>query len=298
MCRYISDTKGKRWSIIEPSRLNRPEDDYTSDFKDGRCPFCEGNERSSGEEVLRFCDGQPNTPGWKVRVIPNKYPITEHHEVIIHAPHEDDDIDNLPLTHVTLLMKAYRERFRFYKDKGHVVIFRNLGEEGGASIKHPHSQLVVVPKDVGVESFPLETVSNIVDENKVVQVYCPNFSQWHYEVWMTPHENKGLFSEASDEVLGNLAFFLQKIVKRLEQIHEKKRLSKLPFGYNYYIYPHENWYLRIIPRFVHHAGFELATGMDVNVVDPVQAAQELRGVEDNVVGVMSKLRQRFQFATP
>jgi galactose-1-phosphate uridylyltransferase len=56
-------------------------------------------------------------------------------------------------------------------------------------------------------------------------------------------------------------------------------MSKEGFSYNFYIHPKESWYIRIIPRFVHRAGFELGTGLSVNVVDPVEAARALREIK-------------------
>ncbi len=66
----------------------------------------------------------------------------------------------------------------------------------------------------------------------------------------------------------------------------------MDFAYNYYIYPGHNWYLRIIPRFVHRAGFELGTGLNVNIVDPAEASLELRGIESRIVSVLNKLKAR------
>ena len=65
----------------------------------------------------------------------------------------------------------------------------------------------------------------------------------------------------------------------------------MSFVYNYYINPHSNWYLRIIPRFVHRAGFELGTGLNVNIVDPTNAALEYKGMEMRMVNVLDKLKR-------
>ncbi|MCX7881589.1 MAG: DUF4931 domain-containing protein, partial [Patescibacteria group bacterium] len=101
-----------------------------------------------------------------LRVIPNKYPITDFHEVIIHSPDHQKDIDELSLDHINLLFKAYRERYRFYKSKGQVMIFCNHGEHSGASLTHPHSQLVVIPSQINLDTLTREPLNNVVDENK------------------------------------------------------------------------------------------------------------------------------------
>jgi hypothetical protein len=81
------------------------------------------------------------------------------------------------------------------------------------------------------------------------------------------------------------------MIKRLEEIYASRTFMKLPFAYNFYIYPKKNWYLRIIPRFVHRAGLELGTGLNVNIVDPGAAALELKGADSNVVEVLEKLKK-------
>ena len=68
--------------------------------------------------MFRIGEGEKDMPGWKVRVIPNKYPITAFHEVIIHSPFDDKEIEHLPESHVELILKTYRERFNFYRKKG------------------------------------------------------------------------------------------------------------------------------------------------------------------------------------
>ena len=73
MSKYVPDISSKRWVIISPQRINRPH-------KRGEkfiCPFCPGNEAMTTEEVMRVGKGEPNKPGWEIRVIPNKYPITD-----------------------------------------------------------------------------------------------------------------------------------------------------------------------------------------------------------------------------
>lgn len=87
---------------------------------------------------------------------------------------------------------------------------------------------------------------------------------------------------------------MQKILKRLEAIYAEHPVSHLPFGYNFYIHPKENWYIRIIPRFVHRAGFELGTGLSVNIVDPADAALRYRGIEKDYADLLKKLKSRMK----
>ncbi|MCX7881588.1 MAG: hypothetical protein N2482_03735, partial [Patescibacteria group bacterium] len=93
-----------------------------------------------------------------------------------------------------------------------------------------------------------------------------------------------------DEEIIDLAMIVQQTLKNLKKISQKKNLIKNSFAYNFYIYPKENWYLRIIPRLVHRAGFELGTGLSVNIVDPITAAQDLKGLEEKMERVLRKLK--------
>jgi UDPglucose--hexose-1-phosphate uridylyltransferase len=295
MAKYIPDILSKRWVIVSPTRSKRPDDhrEKTPRYAQGKhiCPLCPGNEKLTPPEVFRISAGEQDESGWKVRVVPNKYPITDFHEVIVHSPSCRDDLEDLPPAQVDLIFKTYRNRYNFHKSKGQVLIFCNRGEHAGASLSHPHSQLVVIPSQINLDALSREPLNNLVDNNKYFNVYCPDFSQWPYEVWIAPKKEGAVFGDITDEEIVDIARLLQKILKRLHKIYQENPLSKLPFGYNLYIYPKENWYLRIIPRLIHRAGFELGTGLSVNVVDPLEASLTYKGIETKMVSVLSKLKK-------
>lgn len=290
MSKYVPDVSSHRWVIISSQRMNRPEDDFLKKKKK-ICVFCPGNESLTTKEVFRIGKGKPDGPGWRVRVIPNKYPITDLHEVIIHSPKEDADLDTLPLSQIVDIYTTYRQRYNFYKDKGQIMIFCNHGEHSGASLVHPHSQLVVIPSQITLDTLNREPLGNIVEENTYFNVYCPDFSQWPYEVWIAPKKIGTQFGDITDIEIKDLAPIIQNTILKLKKIYMQHNISEVPFAYNYYIYPRESWYLRIIPRLIHRAGFELGTGLSVNIVDPVEAAMRLRGEEEKMVSVMKKLKK-------
>lgn len=278
MARYVPDIKTQRWVIIAPSRSKRPDN---AGGAKPVCPFCVGNEAITPPEVYRIGGGEKDKPGWEVRVVPNLYPITDIHEVIIHSPSNTDDIELLPLGHVVKILTAYRDRYRAYQQEGHVLIFCNHGLHAGASLVHPHAQLVVLPKQINLDTLSREPIANIVEEDGFV-AYCPDFSQWPYEVWIAPKYGGSRFGDTTDAALPDLARVLKRALGRLQSIYDDPTLAGIhagiPFGYNFYIYHGINWYIRIIPRFIHRAGFELGTGLNVNVVDPVRAAEELQKI--------------------
>lgn len=279
MAKYVPDIKTQRWVVIAPARTDRPADSAPAK---PACPFCTGNESLTPPEVYRLGGGEKDKTGWQVRVVPNKFPITDIHEVIIHSPDNEKNIEKLPLEQVVLILTAYRDRYRARQNDGQVMIFCNQGLHAGASLLHPHSQLVVVPKQINLDSLVREPINNIVEENTYFITYCPDFSQWPYEVWIAPKEKGEKFNDLTDTELPDLASVLQKALQKIEAIYADPATQSIhqdiPFGYNYYIYHGTDWYIRIIPRFIHRAGFELGTGLNVNVVDPTQAAEKLKKI--------------------
>ncbi len=161
-----------RWVIISTERARRPSDFPTPRWpkKGGPCVFCGGQESSTPDEVwaLRPDGGEPNGPGWLVRVVPNKFPALRiegelersgeglfdrmngvgAHEVVIEAPEHDAVIERLPASHFAEVLRAYCERIRdLAKDPRleYVMVFKNHGDPAGASLEHTHSQLIATP---------------------------------------------------------------------------------------------------------------------------------------------------------
>jgi UDPglucose--hexose-1-phosphate uridylyltransferase len=167
-----------RWVIIASERAKRPRQhsviDFSADLEP--CPFCPGNEAMTPAEVLAYRDPQtqPNSPGWHVRVVPNKYPALERsavrqaqndglyesmngvgvHEVIIESSEHVTDIGRLSEEQIALVLRAYGERLRHWRQAQrwrYLLLDKNQGERAGATLEHVHSQLVAlasVPKDI------------------------------------------------------------------------------------------------------------------------------------------------------
>ncbi len=161
-----------RWVIIATSRAKRPHDfDSTPQRQQGRfCPFCEGNERATPNEILAYrrSGSQSNREGWRVRVVPNKFPalIIEGnlnkrgdgiydmmqgvgaHEVIIESPKHVVSTSELTEEQIREVLWVYRDRLVDLKKDSRFVygmIFKNVGAAAGASLEHTHSQLIVTP---------------------------------------------------------------------------------------------------------------------------------------------------------
>jgi UDPglucose--hexose-1-phosphate uridylyltransferase len=170
MPEYRQDPLTGRTVIIAEERAARP---HQFDIEDSTaaavCPFCEGNEHLTPEEVaaLRNPGSVPNFPGWFVRVIPNKFPAVMpektvfpfsepfdvapgvgNHEVIVDTPRHVLSVVELTDTEVASMFQMYRDRLRTLRSEqrwSYVQIFKNVGAAAGASIPHSHSQLVAMP---------------------------------------------------------------------------------------------------------------------------------------------------------
>jgi len=161
-----------RWVIIATSRAKRPHDFDTSPQreKDRFCPFCEGNEHATPDEILAYRKSgtEPNREGWRVRVFPNKFPAlviegelnkrgdgiydmmrgVGAHEVIVESPEHLISTSELSEAQLREVLWVYRDRLVDLKKDPRFVygmIFKNVGAAAGASLEHTHSQLIVTP---------------------------------------------------------------------------------------------------------------------------------------------------------
>ncbi|HMK52039.1 MAG TPA: galactose-1-phosphate uridylyltransferase [Thermodesulfobacteriota bacterium] len=161
-----------RWVIISTERSRRPSDFAPEERRPigGFCPLCEGNEDRTPPEIVAFRDNgtPPNSPGWTLRVVPNKFPALRiegelnregegiydkmngigAHEVVIETPRHEETLATLPLKNVKNVLLAYRERIidlRRDQRLRYVLVFKNHGVSAGASLEHSHSQIIALP---------------------------------------------------------------------------------------------------------------------------------------------------------
>ena len=162
----------QRWVVLAPDRAKRPGDlrdeptELVSDFD----PFAEGNEDATPPEILAYRNygSLPNGPGWRVRVVPNKFPALQiegnldkrgdgiydmmngvgAHEVIIECPHRETNLSRLSVENIREVLWVYHDRLVDLKrDRRlvHALIFKNKGILAGASLLHSHSQMIATP---------------------------------------------------------------------------------------------------------------------------------------------------------
>jgi UDPglucose--hexose-1-phosphate uridylyltransferase len=160
-----------RWVIIATDRAKRPIAPKNEPTEGSAyCPFCEGHESNTPNEILAYRDRQarPNERGWRVRVVPNKFPALQvegdlnkrgegiydkmngigAHEVIIECPFHEITMANLSEENIREVLWVYRDRLVDLKKDPRLVygmLFKNVGAAAGASLEHTHSQLIVTP---------------------------------------------------------------------------------------------------------------------------------------------------------
>lgn len=265
---------------------------------------------------------------WFLQVAPNKYPAIREsaicplpekqglyekmdgvgfHEVVITADHKKS-IGLMSGSEATIVLRAYRARFEALKDKEcveYISVFHNHGAEAGASVFHPHSQIIaipVIPPDVSrsiagslnyferhkkcvhceIIRFEIAERERVVYENEAFVAFCPYVSRTAFEVRIFPKIHTPEFESSRDADLVSAGDALRAVLRKLY-----KGLRNPP--YNFFIhtaptsdgmhYGHYHWHIEVIPKTAIWAGFEIGTGIEISTVAPEEAAKFLRKVK-------------------
>ena len=245
-----------RWVIVSTDRAKRPTDFFRQQvtLKGGFCPFCYGNESKTPPEILAYRppqNGGPqpprDSPGWTVRVVPNKFPALGiegnlnrqaegmfdkmtgigAHEVIIESPEHSATLATLPAKRIEDVLWAFRDRIvdlkrdRRFK---YILLFKNYGEAAGATLEHPHAQLIalpIIPKHAleeleGAKQYyifkercvycdmirqELENPVRVVSENSEFVTMAPYAPRFPFETWILPKRHESSFENSSSQVL-------------------------------------------------------------------------------------------------
>ena len=265
-----------------------------------------------------------DSPGWTVRVVPNKFPALGiegnlnrraegmfdrmngigAHEVIIETPDHAASLATMKDRRVEDSLWAFRDRILDLKqDKRfkYILIFKNHGEAAGASLEHPHSQLIalpILPKQVveeleGAKQYyiykercvfcdvirqELENGIRIVGENEQFVTMAPYAPRFPFETWILPKRHESAFENSSSAMFEHLARALKSLLAKAYNVLDNPAYNLVihtspvqdPFNEHYH------WHIEFMPKLTKTAGFEWGTGFYINPTPPEEAAKFLR----------------------
>lgn len=312
------------WVVIATGRAKRPNEfgniQRVHDDKGIESCLFEDPVATGQEPDVLIYEGKND---WTLRVFPNKYPAFAHekahrhlsegpytaleghgwHEIVVTRDHYRH-LGMMDVMEVAEVFDAYQERYLALMSKNgvnYIAIFHNHGKEVGASIPHPHSQIMAIPvvsPYVQLEldganrfyknnrhcvfctmvEYESEEKKRVVFENEDFIAYCPFASRAAFEVHVMPKKHSPYFERITDQQKIKLAEVFSKALGAIN-----KGLNDPPF--NFYIhsapcdgkdYPHFHWHIEILPHTSTWAGFELDTGIEISTIQPEVAAQYLR----------------------
>jgi UDPglucose--hexose-1-phosphate uridylyltransferase len=284
---------------------------------DRPCPFCPGNEEATPPALETYGP----SGGWLVRVVPNLFPAFEGHEpmrvhnlgpvftqasasgvheVLVFSPDHAGTWADLDDKHAGLAMAAIRDRMEDHARQATVRYTQaivNAGREAGASLDHPHGQLLGIPfvpgeiveEEAGFRRFEggcvlcttveaeLAVGHRIVTEDERVVVLCPFWSGAPYEMLVIPRTHEGHLENAAPADVVAAGRALRDALQLL-----RKRLGEVAYNLVFHTAPHHHegpfhWHAHVVPRLTSLAGFEQGTGVLINIVAPELAARHLTG---------------------
>ncbi len=322
---FRQDLASGEWVLFATGRTYsmRTFQDHYQSVAD--CPF--EDLAVSGNELIWY---YPDAESRQIAVIKNKFPAVQsgqcgptyqigpfdahtgngEHDIVLFKDHDlhFNDFTTEQLTEATrVYKKRYLEMAQMSECIAYVMIFHNFGYEAGASIYHPHTQMISMPilpphifrSLAGAERFykknnkkvydvmldwEMEQKKRIVFENDHFVALCPFASHEPYEVRIFPKDSSARFENMSVEQEIAFADALRQVLRKI-----KNGLNNPPFNFFIHTSPvattlnvddFYTWHLEITPKSKIVSGFELGTGIDINVVDPDDAAKLLR--ETNV----------------
>ena len=310
-----------RWVVIAGERSERPSAFLTRRLPvegdpERACPFCPGHEDIGPPALESYGPGGT----WQVRVVPNRYPafvgaqpmVVTHlgplftqapasgiHEVFILSPDHDASWADLSESHAALVMAALRDRMAEHAGipglrYSQAVV--NCGREAGASLSHPHGQLLSVPFVPGETANEMagfsrfqgncllcatidaeeEAGHRIVHADDRVVVLSPFWGGTPYELLVIPRQHDPHLYRASE---GDLAAVGQHVALALSGLQAK--LGDVAYNIMFHSAPYRvsgdyHWHVHVVPKVTTRGGFELGSGVLINVVPPELAADELR----------------------
>jgi UDPglucose--hexose-1-phosphate uridylyltransferase len=271
--------------LFAPERAARPHAFAGNDHDESdaeRCPFCAGHEADTPPPLATL--GDP----WRVRVVPNKYPPVHGAEVIVESAAHEHSFDQIG--HAAEVVGMYVDRYRAHAAAAYTAVFKNHGPSAGASIPHVHSQvmpLAFTPPRIEreAEAFaragdcPLCRVIEthrrdglMIRETESFAWLAPSASWMAFQQWLVPKEHAPEITALDAPRMAELALLLRAASTKMLAIGRSYNWMFVNFPRR----PAAHWYVDLFPRLTTMAGFELATGTFVEIIDPTAAVRRLR----------------------
>lgn len=229
------------------------------------------------------------------------------HEVLIEHPRHDLTLATMEPAHLAVVLDLYRQRhaaLRAHPDVESIIIFKNHGERAGTSLEHPHSQIVAAPVISSTVRLRLEEATRahdedgeciycavlrdelaagerIIEANASFVAFVPHAALSPFHLWIFPRRHASSYDAITPAEIADLATLLHRVLRRLfvglDDPDFNFGIRSAPISEDNSHYFH--WYLAIVPRVSHVAGFELGSGIYINSVRPEDAARRLRETE-------------------
>ncbi len=321
------------WILFPPSKRNKRPKQFGKTVKPKKqpkrgCPFEDPKTAGGGKLIASYPEEDKR---WKVQVVPNKFPVVKEssekarprkrevfsyiegygsHELVITRDH-DNNFPKLSIADANLLFYAFQDRYREIardKNTAYVSIFHNWGTDSGASIYHPHYQILSTPvippmADRSLSNArrwkrkhkqcvhclqverALEERDRVIYEDELSIAFAPYAPKEPFEFRVSPKAHTSFFEDATEYEINSVVRSMQTALKKLEG------RIKHP-SYNFYIhtaptkhkdrYSFYHWHVEVVPRELKphlgmSGGFELSTGIEVNPIRPEESVKILNG---------------------
>ena len=295
------DPLSGRLFLLSPGRGDRPGIERAPfprviDTDIETCPFCEGRESSTPDELFalgRPSIGQENGPGWRVRVVPNLRRALLHQEVVVHTPQHLDSLADLRSDELAIVAEAWQWAAAKGRDdgRGYLHLFVNEGYEAGMTLSHSHSQLYwlpAIPPEVKKERQRFRGRCPVCDELAAAEadgrrileqdgvvLFATRAARCAYELMIAPAEHSS-DAFAASAPLPAAACALGNALARLYAARDNVRTPVNAWIHSLIDDPAYHWHVEVLPRISVPAGLELGAGIYLNSVRPEDAAETLR----------------------
>lgn len=292
------------------------------------CPLCHGQEAQTTPEImaLRPKGGEKNKGGWTIRVVPNMYPALRiegelikrgdgpydsisgigAHELIIESPVHNEGLGDFSRQHISELIRVFLSRYQDLRRDSrfkYISIFKNYGQNAGATLEHSHTQLIalpVVPKkitqmmdikrnyfqrkdrclfcDIVMEEKQFK--NRLILEDESFLAFVPFAVRAPFGIMILPKKHQHNFSQMDEKEIWDLSGLLRILLRKMDDLLNYPPYNLIlnnaplsPDGQDFF-----HWHIDILPRIVNYSGFDWLSGFHTNTTTPEKAARFYREI--------------------